>query len=126
VRALPDEYSPHIVGARAQLTGHAVAIDRDDRGRLRQPGELLFKPLSPSFLCAERIEQCLRRGVTRKTSGTPINYVVDYVTDNWLRCWFAGLDARSVKVTTPKKVEDWQAAMTVEWFLLPSARPISG
>ena len=42
LRSLTTEYSPHIVGARAQLTGHAVAIDRNDRGRLRQRGKLLF------------------------------------------------------------------------------------
>jgi hypothetical protein len=42
----------------------------------------------------------------------PFLNVVDYATDNWLRCWFLGLDAKSVKLTTPRKREDWQAAMT--------------
>ena len=38
--------------------------------------------------------------------------MVDYATDNWLRCWFLGIDAKSVKLTTPKKLADWQTAMT--------------
>jgi len=42
----------------------------------------------------------------------PFLNVVDYATDNWLRCWFAGIDAKSVKLTTPRKLADWQEAMT--------------
>jgi hypothetical protein len=42
----------------------------------------------------------------------PFLNVVDYATDNWLRCWFLGLDASSVQVTICRRVEDWQAAMT--------------
>jgi len=50
--------------------------------------------------------------VTLAVTSPPFLDVVDYVTDNWLRCWFAGIDASTVKVTTPKKLPDWQAAMT--------------
>ena len=42
----------------------------------------------------------------------PFLDVVDYATDNWLRCWFLGLDARSVKLTVPKRLDAWQTAMT--------------
>jgi hypothetical protein len=42
----------------------------------------------------------------------PFLNVVDYATDNWLRCWFLGLDAKSVALTVPRKLEDWQRAMT--------------
>ena len=42
----------------------------------------------------------------------PFLGVVDYQTDNWLRCWFIGVDAKSVAITMLKKVEQWQAAMT--------------
>jgi hypothetical protein len=42
----------------------------------------------------------------------PFLDVVDYAGDNWLRCWFVGIDPKSVKLTVPKKLEDWQAAMT--------------
>jgi DNA methylase len=42
----------------------------------------------------------------------PFLDIVDYVGDNWLRCWFLGVDANSVQITMVKKVEQWQAAMT--------------
>jgi hypothetical protein len=42
----------------------------------------------------------------------PFLDVVDYATDNWLRCWFLGIEAKAVKLTMLKKLEDWQAAMT--------------
>lgn len=43
----------------------------------------------------------------------PFLDVVDYATDNWLRCWFAGVDPTTVKLTVPRKIEDWEAAMTL-------------
>jgi hypothetical protein len=42
----------------------------------------------------------------------PFLDVVDYAGDNWLRCWFLGIDPRTVELTTPRKLDDWQAAMT--------------
>lgn len=42
----------------------------------------------------------------------PFLDVVDYGGDNWLRCWFCGIDAAGVKLTILKKIEDWRAAMT--------------
>ena len=42
----------------------------------------------------------------------PFLDVVDYAGDNWLRCWFLNVDAKSVSITTPGKVERWQEAMT--------------
>jgi hypothetical protein len=42
----------------------------------------------------------------------PFLSVVDYNGDNWLRCWFIGVDAKQVPITILKKVSDWQAAMT--------------
>ena len=42
----------------------------------------------------------------------PFLDVVDYAGDNWLRCWFLGIDPKSVRLTVPKKLPDWQAEMT--------------
>jgi hypothetical protein len=35
--------------------------------------------------------------------------VVDYVSDNWLRCWFAGIQAKSVSIDRHKDVRAWEA-----------------
>lgn len=37
----------------------------------------------------------------------PFLDVVQYAADNWLRCWFAGLDATAVDITMHKKAENW-------------------
>ena len=42
----------------------------------------------------------------------PFLDVVDYQTDNWLRCWFNGIDAEAIPIWQLKKSEDWTAAMT--------------
>lgn len=42
----------------------------------------------------------------------PFLDVVDYAGDNWLRCWFLGIDPKSVRLTVPKKLPEWQAEMT--------------
>ncbi|MDE2890661.1 MAG: DNA methyltransferase [Gemmatimonadota bacterium] len=42
----------------------------------------------------------------------PFLDVVDYQTDNWLRCWFNGIAAESVQVWHFTRPQEWQAAMT--------------
>jgi DNA modification methylase len=50
--------------------------------------------------------------VSLVVTSPPFLDVVQYAEDNWLRCWFIGIDAKSVKLTVPKKLDAWQAAMT--------------
>jgi len=42
----------------------------------------------------------------------PFLDVVDYQGDNWMRCWFLGIEASTVEITELKKPEDWKAKMT--------------
>jgi hypothetical protein len=41
----------------------------------------------------------------------PFLDVVNYAGDNWLRCWFCGIDPTSVAITMAKQPADWQRAM---------------
>jgi len=50
--------------------------------------------------------------VSLVVTSPPFLDVVNYAGDNWLRCWFCGIDPASVKLTILKKVEDWRDAMT--------------
>jgi DNA modification methylase len=50
--------------------------------------------------------------VTLVVTSPPFLNVVNYAADNWLRCWFAGIDTQTVKLTVPRKVQDWREAMT--------------
>ena len=37
----------------------------------------------------------------------PFLNIVDYKKDNWLRCWFAGIDVKKLKISTYSSIEDW-------------------
>ena len=38
----------------------------------------------------------------------PFLDVVDYRTDNWMRCWFLGIDSSTIKISSYKNAEEWQ------------------
>jgi hypothetical protein len=42
----------------------------------------------------------------------PFLNVVDYAQDNWLRCWFLGIDPKGVKLTVPSRLDAWRTSMT--------------
>jgi hypothetical protein len=56
--------------------------------------------------------QIASNSVHLAVTSPPFLDVVDYAGDNWLRCWFLGIDAKSVPITKLKNLEDWQEAMT--------------
>jgi SAM-dependent methyltransferase len=39
----------------------------------------------------------------------PFLDIVDYAADNWLRCWFAGIDPSSVAIDQHRNIAAWQA-----------------
>jgi DNA methylase len=41
----------------------------------------------------------------------PFLDVVNYAADNWLRCWFCGIDPGTVEITIAKRREAWHDAM---------------
>ena len=41
----------------------------------------------------------------------PFLDVVNYAVDNWLRCWFVGVDAERVPLAIHRELEDWQTTM---------------
>jgi len=41
----------------------------------------------------------------------PFLDIVQYASDNWLRCWFNGIDEKSVKISMAKTVEQWSEIM---------------
>ncbi len=50
--------------------------------------------------------------VSLVVTSPPFLDVVDYAGDNWLRCWFIGVDPAAVALTVPKKLEEWQVVMS--------------
>lgn len=50
--------------------------------------------------------------VTLVVTSPPFLDTVDYRTDNWLRCWFAGIDMDAVELATSPKLDQWTSEMT--------------
>ncbi len=61
---------------------------------------------------ADATPQIPNDSVSLVVTSPPFLDVVQYATDNWLRCWFTGIDPQSVKLTVPRKLDAWAAAMT--------------
>lgn len=47
--------------------------------------------------------------VALTVTSPPFLDIVNYESDNWLRCWFLGVDPSTVPISSHKKVVDWQA-----------------
>lgn len=106
---------------------------RDQRPPRRSVPELILRK-SESILsdCDEATRNVLHRSckdvllLSKESSSTPeietssISLVVtsppfldivDYENDNWLRCWFCGIDPKQQKLTVVRTLEKWQDAM---------------
>lgn len=49
------------------------------------------------------------RAVSLTVTSPPFLDIVNYEADNWLRCWFLGVDPRTVQIAKHRSVEGWQA-----------------
>ena len=47
--------------------------------------------------------------VSLTITSPPFLDIVDYEGDNWMRCWFLGVDPKTVKIDKHRNVNDWQA-----------------
>ena len=42
----------------------------------------------------------------------PFLDVVNYQADNWMRCWFIGIDSSDINISQLKSIKEWEATMT--------------
>jgi hypothetical protein len=88
-----------------QLLGDCDATVRATLAGVAARARLLTAP-------AHRTPAIASNSVALVVTSPPFLDIVQYATDNWLRCWFLGIDAKAVELTVPRKLEHWQAAMT--------------
>ena len=48
------------------------------------------------------------RSVQLTVTSPPFLDVAHYSADNWLRCWFLGIDPGAIKITRLKNINEWQ------------------
>jgi hypothetical protein len=58
---------------------------------------------------ADRTPSLQDHSVDLVVTSPPFLDIVDYEGDNWLRCWFAGIDPRDVKIDRHHGVAGWEA-----------------
>lgn len=95
----------------ALILRKSKSLLRDVRGTFRAPGRLVNAPAAETLTIPPA-------SMSLVVTSPPFLDVVDYAGDNWMRCWFAGIDPASVELTVPKRLTDWQAEMTNVFFEL--------
>jgi hypothetical protein len=84
---------------------------------LRKTKALLKVPLPAEFRCAaarlltgsaDSTPEIADASIDLIVTSPPFLDVVDYPADNWLRCWFAGIDPDAVPVTLHRSLADWE------------------
>lgn len=65
------------------------------------------------LLCglSQRTPQLKSGSVSLAVTSPPFLDIVQYAQDNWLRCWFAGIDASKVRITMAKTQAEWEREM---------------
>ena len=84
-------------------------LEEEDAERLREPS----REASLITGSSDNTSGIESDSISLVVTSPPFLDVVDYLTDNWLRCWFNGIDAQTVHVWHFKKPQEWQAAMTM-------------
>jgi hypothetical protein len=102
----PRRNVPELIFKKSQI----LLKDCDDRtrARLRAAAEksvLLNRPADDTAAIPDG-------SVSLVVTSPPFLDVVDYAGDNWLRCWFLGIDPKGVKLTVPKRLDEWRGEMT--------------
>lgn len=46
--------------------------------------------------------------VALTVTSPPFLNIVDYASDNWLRCWFLGIDPATIPVTQRRRIDEWR------------------
>src|SRR5438128_1198283 len=60
---------------------------------------------------SDRTPEIKDNSVDLIVTSPPFLDVVDYATDNWLRCWFNGIDDKEITLWTFRKPPEWAEAM---------------
>ena len=94
-------------------------IIKKSRALLRDCGEATRRRLGAHAQRTQLLAQVSSRTPEIRSSSVdlvvtspPYLDVVNYASDNWLRCWFCGVAADSVPITMARTLDAWRSAMT--------------
>jgi hypothetical protein len=95
----------------------AELIRRKSKSLLRNPQlqrSTLHAPRSTTLITGscDETQAIADESVALVVTSPPFLDVVDYETDNWLRCWFNHIDSKSIKLWRFKRVDEWSRRIT--------------
>ena len=60
---------------------------------------------------SQKVTQIPTSSAQLVVTSPPFLDVVDYQADNWLRCWFIGLDSSKIKISQIRDIAEWENTM---------------
>ncbi len=120
---------------RINAQRHQVPPYRDTRALILKKSRQLVRGLDAQDLAhlaragararflscdARRTRAIARASVQLTVTSPPFLDVVQYAQDNWLRCWFNGIDAQQIaqRITRVRNVDEWAAVMQEVFYEL--------
>ena len=88
-----------------QLLGDVTIATRGTLDKVRSKAKLLTCP-------ADGTSKIANDSISLVVTSPPFLNIVQYATDNWLRCWFLAIEAKAVKLTVPSNLDRWQQEMS--------------
>ncbi len=107
----PRDVRKIILKKSKQLLGDVTPEVRDTLGSVADRAQFVTSQ-------SHDTPQISSNSVNLVVTSPPFLDVVQYAADNWLRCWFLGIDPETVNITVPKKLDNWQASMSAVFLEL--------
>ena len=95
-------------GLRPENKDIAGLILKKSRSLLRSGGVRENKRNRLACASADNLNYVPNHSVGAIITSPPFLDLVDYHKDNWLRCWFAGINQDEIKIARHRKIEVWQ------------------
>ncbi|HEB53445.1 MAG TPA: site-specific DNA-methyltransferase [bacterium] len=105
------DQEPPLRDVRAIVKKKSKALLADTSPLWRNESRSLARAAVLTTGPAQDISALPAASVQLVVTSPPFLDVVQYAADNWLRCWFCGIDAQAVPITMARNVADWQSAM---------------
>ena len=87
----------------------AAVILKKTRQLLRDGSPMAHPPAILGTGTSTKLAHIPTGSVALVVTSPPFLDIVQYAQDNWLRCWFAGIDARAVEIAMHRTESAWEA-----------------
>ena len=94
--------------AKSIILRKSRALLSSSTGRSNEGGRIRDEDCMFLNLPSDATREIPDESVSLTVTSPPFLDVVNYEQDNWLRCWFLGIDPKSVPIARHRNVSDWK------------------